>query len=168
MTRFTLVNPSLRTLITAALLALAGAAAQAQTAGPPASGAQGGDTGVTIPVITKQSTGAQQGSATATGSALQPRPLPGVRGGLITEVGSGRAIGEGSRVLTVPGKCTPKAHSLDCASETAQDSGGADVSGRVRKGVIGEVGAGKATTEGAGKAQGSKTCTPAPGKLTCE
>ncbi|WP_374590468.1 hypothetical protein [Aquabacterium sp.] len=168
MTRFTLVNPSLRPLITAALLALSGAAAQAQTAGPPASGAQGGNTTVTIPVITKQTTGARQGAATAAGSALQPRPLPGVRGGLITEVGSGRAIGEGSRVLTVPGKCTPKAHSLDCASETAQDSGGADVSGRVRKGVIGEVGAGKATTEGAGKAQGSKTCTPAPGKLTCE
>jgi hypothetical protein len=165
MTRILTHSSLLHTAFACAMLALA-ASARGQASAPSTNYPSNSD--YPVPIVNKQTTGATQGAATAAGTALQPRPLPGVRGGLITEVGSGRAVGEGSRVLTVPGKCTPKAHSLDCVSETAQSSGGADVSGRVRKGVIGEVGAGKATTEGAGKAQGSKTCTPAPGKLTCD
>ncbi len=129
------------------------------------------------PTITPQSTAATQSStvkalgenqSAAIKQSVAPKAVPGVRDGMITEAGSGRAVGEGSRVLAIPGKCTPKTNSLDCVNDSAQTSGGANVSGRVRNSVIGEVGAGKAATEGGGKAKGEKTCVPAPGKLTCE
>ena len=128
------------------------------------------------PTVTPQSTAATQGAvkalddsrSAAIKQSVKPAAIPGVRDGLITEAGSGRAVGEGSRVLAIPGKCTPKTNSLDCTPDSAQTSGGANVSGRVRNSVIGEVGAGKAATEGGGKAKGEKTCTPAPGKLTCD
>jgi len=109
-----------------------------------------------------------EGSARAALQGLASGGLPGVRDGLVTEVGSGRPVGEGARVLSLPGQCTPKTNQLDCVEQTRNGAGGADVSGRVRKGVIGEVGAGRAATEGAGSVRGSTTCTPAPGKLTCE
>jgi hypothetical protein len=164
----------LRMSLLAALLS--GAAAQAQTAAPqPQTPAPVGAM-PTTPTATPQSTAATQATvkaltdskATAIKRAVGPKSLPGVRDGLVTEAGSGRAVGEGSRVLAVPGKCTPKTNSLDCTSDSAQTSGGANVSGRVRNSVIGEVGAGKAATEGDGKAKGTQTCTPAPGKLTCD
>lgn len=128
------------------------------------------------PVVTPQSTAATQGSTqslgTAQGSAIQqaisPKPLSGVRDGLVTQVGSGQPVGEGSRVLTVPGKCTPQPNSLDCVDDSARTPGGANVSGRVRHSVIGEVGAGQSATQGGGKAQGAQTCVPAPGKLSCQ
>jgi len=109
-----------------------------------------------------------EGSARAALQGLASGGLPGVRDGLVTEVGSGRPVGEGARVLSLPSQCTPKTNQLDCVEQTRNGAGGADVSGRVRKGVIGEVGAGRAATEGAGSVQGSTTCTPAPGKLSCE
>ena len=95
------------------------------------------------------------------------RPL-GIRDGLITEVGSGRPVSEGSRILRLPGKCSPKTNSLDCVADAAPTPTGANVSSRVRNSVIGEVGAGRAATEGSGKAKSKATCTPQAGKLTCE
>ena len=91
-----------------------------------------------------------------------------IRGGLITHVGSGQPVSEGSRVLRLPGKCTPKTNSLDCVAEAGQASTGANVSSRVRNSVIGEVGAGRAATEGSGTVKRKDACTPAPGKLTCD
>jgi hypothetical protein len=91
-----------------------------------------------------------------------------IRGGLITHVGSGQPVSEGSRVLRLPGKCTPKTNSLDCVAEAGQAPTGANVSSRVRNSVIGEVGAGRAATEGGGTVKRKDTCTPAPGKLTCD
>lgn len=70
------------------------------------------------------------------------------------------------RMLKSPGACTPKPNSLDCAGE-GQNAGGANVSDRVRGGVIGEVGRGRAVTSGQGDATRQETCTPEPGKLTC-
>ncbi|CAH0355602.1 hypothetical protein [Aquabacterium sp. CECT 9606] len=91
-----------------------------------------------------------------------------IRGGLITHVGSGQPVSEGSRVLRLPGKCTPKTNSLDCVAEAGQAPTGANVSSRVRNSVIGEVGAGRAATEGSGTVKRKEACTPAPGKLTCD
>ncbi|MBC7699233.1 hypothetical protein [Aquabacterium sp.] len=91
-----------------------------------------------------------------------------IRGGLMTQVGSGQPVTEGSRVLRLPGKCTPKTNSLDCVAEAGQAPTGANVSSRVRNGVIGEVGAGRAATEGGGTVKRKDTCTPAPGKLSCD
>lgn len=109
-----------------------------------------------------------EGAARAALQGLISGGPPGVRDGLVTEVGSGRPVGEGARVLNLPSPCTPKTNQLDCVEQTRNGATGADVSGRVRKGVIGEVGAGRAATEGAGQVQGNTSCTPALGKLTCE
>ena len=105
---------------------------------------------------------------TTSSRALKNGGALGVRDGLITQVGSGRPVAEGSRVLRLPGKCTPKTNSLDCVNEAGQAPTGANVSSRVRNSVIGEVGAGRAATEGAGTVKRKDTCTPQPGKLTCE
>lgn len=91
---------------------------------------------------------------------LGPRPA-------VVTVG-GRAAGDGTRVLKAPAACTPKTNSLDCVAETGQAGQGANVSSRVRNSVIGEVGAGRATTEGAGAAKREGPCTPQAGKLTCD
>ncbi|TAK78835.1 MAG: hypothetical protein EPO12_11885 [Aquabacterium sp.] len=97
------------------------------------------------------------------------RRLTGTRDPVVGDVGTGRAIGDGSRVLRVPGKCDPKTNSLDCVTDSnAAQSGGANVSNRVRNSVIGEVGSGRSATEGSGKTKGQATCTPAPGQLSCE
>jgi len=98
----------------------------------------------------------------------QDKPSLSIKPGLLTEVGTGRPVGEGVRVLSVPPKCSPKHNSLDCATDTNQVGQKENVSNRVRNSVIGEVGAARATTEGSGKAKEQATCTPAPGKLTCE
>jgi hypothetical protein len=98
---------------------------------------------------------------TTRGSAnLGPRPA-------VVTVG-GRAAGDGTRVLKAPAACTPKTNSLDCVAETGQAGQGANVSSRVRNSVIGEVGAGRAATEGAGAAKREGPCTPQAGKLTCD
>lgn len=91
---------------------------------------------------------------------LGPRPA-------VVTVG-GKAAGDGTRVLKAPAACTPKTNSLDCVAETGQAGQGANVSSRVRNSVIGEVGAGRATTEGAGAAKREGPCTPQAGKLTCD
>jgi len=100
----------------------------------------------------------------ATRAVKQGDPLS-IRGGLITQVGSGQPVAEGSRVLRLPGKCTPKTGSLDCVAEAGQASTGANVSGKVRNSVIGEVGAGRAATEGSGTVKRKGACQPAPGQL---
>jgi hypothetical protein len=94
------------------------------------------------------------------GVQLGPRPA-------VVTVG-GRAAGDGTRVLKAPAACTPKTNSLDCVAETGQAGQGANVSSRVRNSVIGEVGAGRAATEGAGAARREGPCTPQAGKLTCD
>lgn len=109
-----------------------------------------------------QSQGAGAGRAVKQGDPLS------IRGGLITQVGSGQPVAEGSRMLKLPGKCTPKTGSLDCVAEAGQASTGANVSNKVRNNVIGEVGAGKAATEGSGSVKRKEACVPLPGKLTCE
>ncbi|MFY9476493.1 MAG: hypothetical protein WAQ08_02300 [Aquabacterium sp.] len=91
---------------------------------------------------------------------LGPRPA-------VVTVG-GKAAGDGTRVLKAPAACTPKTNSLDCVAETGQAGQGANVSSRVRNSVIGEVGAGRAATEGAGAAKRGGPCTPQAGKLTCD
>lgn len=96
-------------------------------------------------------------------TTLGPRPA------VVTVSGSGKAAGDGSvRALKAPAACTPKTNSLDCVAETGQAGQGANVSSRVRNSVIGEVGAGRATTEGAGAARREGPCTPQAGKLTCD
>jgi hypothetical protein len=160
--------------------AMASVAQQTTTTPRPTTGtAPNGTPAVAMPAIPENSPQAaaiksaisklqSEGAARAVLQGLASGGLPGVRDGLVTEVGSGRPVGEGARVLSLPGQCTPKTNQLDCVEQTRTGAGGADVSGRVRKGVIGEVGVGRAATEGAGSVQGSSTCTPAPGKLTCE
>jgi hypothetical protein len=93
--------------------------------------------------------------------AVRPRPGP------VTLVGTGSSVSESVRVLRGPGSCTPKTNSLDCVQDSSQAGQGANVSGRVRSGVIGEVGTGRGTTEGKGGAQRKEACTPKPGELTC-
>ncbi len=94
----------------------------------------------------------------APAATAMPAPLP---------VSVGSPVGEGVRVLRAPSGCTPKTNSLDCVQDSSDAGQGANVSGRVRNSVIGEVGAGRATTEGAGGAQRQQACTPKPGELSC-
>lgn len=97
--------------------------------------------------------------------------LPGRRAPLastvLIEAGTGKAVGEGSRVLKVPGACTPKTNSLDCVADAGPSAQGANVSSRVRNSVIGEVGAGRGATEGGGNLKREGPCTPLPGQLSC-
>lgn len=95
-------------------------------------------------------------------ATLGPRP------GLVTVVGADRKAGDSRRALKAPTACTPKTNSLDCVSEAGQAGQGANVSSRVRNSVIGEVGAGRAATEGAGGAKREGPCVPQAGKLTCD
>jgi hypothetical protein len=92
---------------------------------------------------------------------------PAVTTPAVQPVTVGAPVGEGVRVMRAPAACTPKTNSLDCVQDSSEAGQGANVSGRVRNSVIGEVGAGKATTEGAGGAQRQATCTPKPGELSC-
>ena len=120
---------------------------------------------------------AESARAAAASSLSQPanvvtpsrgRTTLGPRPSVVTVSGSGKAAGDGTRVLKAPTACTPKTNSLDCVSEAGQAGQGANVSSRVRNSVIGEVGAGRAATEGAGAAKREGPCTPQAGKLTCE
>lgn len=109
--------------------------------------------------------------ATDSRPTLAPRPQNNTlapRPGLVTVVGSGAAAGEGTRALRPPPACTPKTNSLDCVADGAQAGQGANVSSKVRNSVIGEVGAGRATTEGGGGVKREGACTPLPGKLSCD
>jgi hypothetical protein len=101
-------------------------------------------------------------------TSVGPRAVPPVPGNTpTTPVVVGAPLGEGVRVLRAPGGCTPKTNSLDCVQDSSEAAPGANVSGRVRHSVIGEVGSGRAATEGGGGAQRQPTCTPKPGELSC-
>lgn len=160
----------LQPMVLVGALALSGTAAWAQTF---PEGQQGPTPeSQTMPAVTGKtavSTTLNDAKPALTTTVVRPlaRPL-GIRDGLITEVGSGRPVSEGSRILRLPGKCSPKTNSLDCVADAAPTPTGANVSSRVRNSVIGEVGAGRAATEGSGKAKSEATCTPQAGKLTCE
>lgn len=108
------------------------------------------------------------GSARALVQGLKAGSLPAGVEGLVAEVAGGSVAGDAVRVLNPPSQCVPRPNRLDCAAQGAADAGGADVSGRVRRSVIGEVGAGRSATEGAGAPKSGPACTPLPGKLTCE
>lgn len=95
-----------------------------------------------------------------------PTP-PGAASPMVQPVTVGAPVGDGVRVMRAPAACTPKTNSLDCVQDSSEAGQGANVSGRVRNSVIGEVGMGKATTEGAGGAQRQQACTPKPGELSC-
>lgn len=111
---------------------------------------------------------AQQPLATAVSrAAATPNLSVAPRPPAVVQAGTGAAVSAGVRVLKAPGACTPKTNSLDCVQDSSQAGQGANVSGRVRNSVIGEVGTGQAITEGAGGAQRQKGCTPKPGELTC-
>jgi hypothetical protein len=111
---------------------------------------------------------AQQPLATAVSrAAATPNLSVAPRPPAVVQAGTGAAVSAGVRVLKAPGACTPKTNSLDCVQDSSQAGQGANVSGRVRNSVIGEVGTGQAITEGAGGAQRQQACTPKPGQLTC-
>jgi hypothetical protein len=110
----------------------------------------------------------EESQGTLANRAVRDSDPLSMRGGLVTQVGTGRPVGEGSRVLRLPGKCSPKTNSLDCVAEAGQAPHGANVSSRVRNSVIGEVGAGRSATEGSGTVKRKEACTPQAGKLTCE
>lgn len=145
-------------LLATALSAMVGSVS-AQTTGGPSN-----DVGPlveprAVPPMTAATAAAREPLSTAI--TVRPRPTP------VTLVGSGTAVTEGVRVLRTPGACTPKTNSLDCVQDSSQAGEGANVSGRVRGGVIGEVGTGRAATEGKGGAQRKEACTPKPGELSC-
>lgn len=175
MTHRSVFNLSARTLARTAVVAAIVAAAQ--TAWSQSSAPQEGTStttgdaplpaGVAAKNAAVKSVDESQGGTPAIRALPQRDPLS-VRGGLVTQVGSGRPVSEGSRVLRLPGKCSPKTNSLDCVAEAGQAPTGANVSSRVRNSVIGEVGAGRAATEGSGTVKRKEACTPQAGKLTCD
>ncbi|MES2089846.1 MAG: hypothetical protein V4532_07705 [Pseudomonadota bacterium] len=162
----------LQPMLLVGALALSGSAVWAQSQSPTIGQESPPPESQTMPAVTGKtavSTTLDDAKPALTTPVVRPlaRPL-GIRDGLITEVGSGRPVSEGSRILRLPGKCSPKTNSLDCVADAAPTPTGANVSSRVRNSVIGEVGAGRAATEGSGKAKSKATCTPQAGKLTCE
>lgn len=166
---------SVRTLAQTALVA--GIVATSHTAWSQASSPQEGmpttTTGAPMPAGVAAKNAAVKSVDESQGGTPAIRALPerdplSVRGGLVTQVGSGRPVSEGSRVLRLPGKCSPKTNSLDCVAEAGQAPTGANVSSRVRNSVIGEVGAGRAATEGSGNVKRKEACNPQAGKLTCD
>ena len=172
--RFAVSRCLLQPLVLAGAMALVAPAVWAQTDQPTRGGGlQGADRpelarpAVTAKAVVSEALDEAKPDTTTTVIRPQARPL-GIRDGLITEVGTGRPMAEGSRILRVPGKCSPKTNSLDCVADAGPSPTGANVSSRVRNSVIGEVGVGRAATEGGGKAKTQATCTPQAGKLTCE
>lgn len=166
--RAALLRRTARAGLIASGLSLLHALAQAQSA-PPTNNPNNQEV---PPVVTPQSTAGKNAAVKTLDDARQlpikqatgqGRPAAGSGDGPIT-----RPTAEGSRVLAAPGKCAPKTNSLDCVAEDGQAPKGANVSDRVRNSVIGEVGAGRAATEGGGKAKEQTTCTPVDGKLTCK
>lgn len=148
-----------------ALLMMAAGATQAQPTGalviPP-----NAPQAAVIQSLASQLQGANSARALVQGLSL--KSLPAGVDGLVAGVAGGGVGGDAVRVLNPPGQCVPRANRLDCAAPAATDVGGADVSSRLRRGVIGEVGAGRAATEGTGAPASGPACTPLPGKLTCE
>ncbi|WP_394471039.1 hypothetical protein [Roseateles sp. DC23W] len=158
------VSPGGQAMAAALLMTLAGAAA-AQATGAvivPPNAAQA----AVIQSIASQLQGAS--SARALLQGLKANSLPAGVEGVVAGVAGGSAGGDALRVLNPPSQCVPRSNRLDCAAQGATDAGGADVSSRLRHSVIGEVGAGRSATEGAGAPKSGPTCTPLPGKLTCE
>ena len=172
----------MKLFITSLLLGLSGLVmapcVQAQTTNPNNPNNPNGEPVVTTPTPTLSAPGAAAVNA-ATGLAQQPLATAVSRAAAtpnlsvaprppaVVQAGTGAAVSAGVRVLKAPGACTPKTNSLDCVQDSSQSGQGANVSGRVRNSVIGEVGTGQAITEGAGGAQRQKGCTPKPGELTC-
>lgn len=114
-------------------------------------------------------TTSQQPQATAIDQAVK---LPDSNVTIVTKPLAVTGGGAGSastsaRVLRIPTACTPKTNSLDCVQDSTQPGQGANVEGRVRNGVLGEVGTGKSTTEGRGGAKRDEACTPKAGELNC-
>ena len=154
-----------RHALAAALLMTLAGAASAQTTGAailPPNAAQA----AVIQSIASQLQGAS--SARSLLQGLKASSLPAGAEGLVADVAGGRFGADAPRVLNPPSQCVPRPNRLDCAAEGAADAGGADVSSRVRRSVIGEVGAGRSATEGAGAPKSGPACTPLPGKLTCD
>jgi hypothetical protein len=118
-----------------------------------------------IQSIVSQLQGANSSRALVQG--LRSNSLPAGVEGLVADVAGRSVAGDAVRVLNPPSQCVPRSNRLDCAAQGA-DVSGADVSSRVRRSVIGEVGAGRSATEGAGAPASGPACTPVPGKLTCE
>lgn len=167
----------MKLFITSLLLGLSGLfmapCAQAQTTNP---NNPNGDVPTAPPTLSAPGAAAVNA---ATGLAVQPLATAVSRAAAtpnlsvaprpptVVQAGTGAAVSAGVRVLKAPGACTPKTNSLDCVQDSSQSGQGANVSGRVRNSVIGEVGTGQAITEGAGGAQRQQACTPKPGELTC-
>jgi len=154
-----------RQAMAAALLMTLAGAASCQTTGAviiPSNAAQA----AVIQSIVSQLQGAS--SARALLQGFKANSLPAGADGLVAGVAGGSLGGDAVRVLNPPGQCVPQSNRLDCAAQGAGDAGGADVSSRVRRSVIGEVGSGRSATEGTGAPKTGPACTPLPGKLTCE
>lgn len=158
------VAPSRRAAAVALLLTASGAAL-AQAAGTPGIPPNAAQAAV-IQSLASQLQGANAARALVQG--LSGKGLPAGVDGLVAGVAGGSVAGDAVRVLNPPGQCVPRANRLDCAAPGEADVGGADVSGRLRRGVIGEVGSGRPATEGTGAPASGPACTPLPGKLTCE
>lgn len=147
------------------VLAMAASQVAAQTTAPPTNNV-GADrpslivTPAAAPAINAATTLAREPLDKA--RTVVPRPVP------VVVIGTATPVSEGARVLQAPGACTPKTNSLDCVQDSSQAGDGANVSGKVRSGVIGEVGTGRSTTEGKGDVQRQDTCTPKPGELSCK
>lgn len=148
-----------------AVLVTGAEAARAQSAGAPAIPPNAAQAAV-IQSIVSQLQSANSARALVQGLGLTSLPS-GVEGLVVGAAGGGVA-GDAVRVLTPPSQCVPRPNRLDCAAQGATDAAGVDVSSRLRRSVIGEVGAGRAATEGAGAPTSAPVCTPIPGKLTCE
>jgi hypothetical protein len=151
---------------TAAVLLLTVAGADLAQAAEAASIPPNASQAAVIQSIVSQLQGAN--SARALVQGLRVNSLPAGIEGLVADVAGGSAAGGTLRVLNPPSQCVPQSNRLDCAAQGAADVGGVDVSSRVRRSVIGEVGAGRSATEGAGAPTSGPACTPVPGKLTCE
>ncbi len=104
-------------------------------------------------------------------AAIQQVAQPSSNVTVVTQPLASTGVSAGSstapRVLRIPATCTPKTNSLDCVQDSTQPGQGANVEGRVRNGVLGEVGTGKSTTEGRGGAKRDEACTPKAGELNC-
>ena len=164
-----------RALVAAAALSLVSMTALAQTSGgdsqlrpdTPAEAA-GKNTAVKALDDTRATTLKPLTGGKKAPPLLAPPPAPvTIGGGSAAPAAAATPGATPPRALALPGKCTPKAGSLDCVTDSAGSKSGEDVSGRVRTSVIGEVGAGRGATEG-GKAKGQETCTPKAGELSCE
>lgn len=181
--RLTLTFPHSRSLAAAGarvgaalclgLLAHTGAHAQASSPGGdppnvPVSPPSATTDPSTTPPATSTRNATVQTLGTQQSAPISSATRPQTGGTVLIDAATGRSVGSGSRVLRAPAPCSPKTGSLDCAVEAGAATQGSDVSTRVRRGVIGEAGSGRAATEGSGTVKGQETCVPAPGRLSCD